>query len=122
MNLSGYVWYVSKPTEWNIYHERRDKNFEVNTWTNWHGKFHKGTETRDQSSTYWKQESWTKDFWHREESEDESEDETDFDNVQEKMTSKFKYEMCDVQSQREITLVKHINTKHAGSTKLGPET
>ena len=57
-----------------------------------------------------------------EESEDESEDETDFDNVQEKMTSKFKYEMCDVQSQREITLVKHINTKHAGSTKLGPET
>lgn len=57
-----------------------------------------------------------------EESEDESEDETDLDNVQEKLTCKFKCEMCDFQSQKEITLAKHINTKHAVSTKLGPET
>ena len=30
--------------------------------------------------------------------------------------------MCDFQSQKEITLVKHINTKRTVSTKLGPET
>ena len=35
-----------------------------------------------------------------EESEDESQDETDFDNVQEEMTCKFKCEMCDFQSQK----------------------
>ena len=54
-----------------------------------------------------------------EESESESEDGTDFVNVQEK-NIKFKCEMCDIQSQKEITLVKHINTKHAVSVKLGP--
>ena len=30
--------------------------------------------------------------------------------------------MCDFQSQKEITLVKHINTKHGVSKKIGPET
>ena len=30
--------------------------------------------------------------------------------------------MCDLQSQKGITLVEHVNTKHAVSTKVGPET
>ena len=38
----------------------------------------------------------------------------------EKLFGKFKCEICDIQSQKEITLVKHINTKHAVSAKLGP--
>ena len=57
-----------------------------------------------------------------EESEDESVYDSDSQNVVKNVKNKFVCEMCDFFCSKAFTLSKHKNTKHAGSTRLGPGT